>query len=101
MSTQLNLLYNGGGQVDLAKLVEFVKNSGGVVIIGDAQLALNNHTKPYSLDYWLRTNGAVNPDTKQATNEWIDTVLLPTGLFERTVALDVNTNRECKAIRLK
>jgi hypothetical protein len=71
------------------------------IIQGQQQCSLENHTKPNSLDYWLRVNHAKGKqDTKQAVNEVIQQ-LVETGKFvveESLVCPD--SGRECKGLRL-
>ena len=80
-------------------LKEIVRNSGREYIIqGQQACTLNGHTKPSSLDYWLR--GLVdNPDTKQGVNEVIDQ-LLTTGDFEEGKFLCPDSGRMCKGIKV-
>ncbi len=83
----------------MKSLVEAVGQLGGTIILGGSQCTLTNHAKPYSLDYWLRTNGAANAGTKQVTRAFVDE-LVETGRFERVRAVDQNTKRYCGALRL-
>ena len=57
-----------------------------------------NHTKPYSLDYWLR-QFAKNPDTKQAVNS-VCVALVATGLFKTSDKPDPVTERWVNALCL-
>lgn len=50
------------------------------IIQGQQNVAFVNHTKPSSLDYWLRAQFAHNRDTKQAENFLID-ALVASGSF--------------------
>ncbi len=70
------------------------------IIQGQQAVAFQNHTKPNSLDYWLRINFARDQDTKQAENFVID-ALIATGHF----ILDRNlrcpdSGRRAKGLRL-
>jgi hypothetical protein len=69
-------------QFDEQDLISYIRKSGRDYIIqGQQKCSLSEHTKPSSLDHWLRLNYATNPDTKQAVNEVIEH-LVATGLFE-------------------
>ena len=89
-----------GGQFDEKALVAHIKASGrNFIIQGQQALSLANHTKPQSLDYWLR-QFASNPDTKQAENSVLDD-LVATGLFRIEHNLDCpDSGRKCKGLRL-
>lgn len=89
-----------GGQFDEKVLVARIKASGRDYIIQGQQTAsCANHTKPQSLDYWLR-QFASNPDTKQAENSVLD-ALVATGLFRIEDQLDCpDSGRQCKGLRL-
>jgi hypothetical protein len=95
----INLPY--GGQFDEYALVEYIKASGrNYIIQGQQSYSYAKHTKPHSLDYWLR-QFAQNPDTKQAENSVLD-ALVSTGKFRQESRLICpDTNRTCKGIRLK
>jgi len=89
-----------GGQFDEQTLIEYIRSTGRDYIVqGQEKCVLENHTKPNSLDYWLR-QFAPNPDTKQADNTVIRH-LVHTGLFK--VADDLlcpDSGRLCKGVRL-
>lgn len=89
-----------GGAFDEMDLVRHIQNSGRQYIIQGQQTATHdNHTKPSSLDYWLRLY-AINPNTKQADNLVIYT-LINTGLFEVVARLQCPDSGEmCKGIQL-
>ena len=91
-----------GARFDPSELVQHIKSSSRDYIIqGQQECVLPEHTKPHSLDYWLRTNFAKTPDTKQATNDVIDQ-LVETGLFEVGQKLHCpDSGRPCKGIKLK
>ena len=97
-------LPHGGprAQVEEMDLVRHIKGSfRDYIIQGQQNCSLADHTKPHSLDYWLRTNYARTPDTKQATNDVIDQ-LVETGLFEIDRKLHCpDSGRLCKGIKLK
>ncbi|MGB2974919.1 MAG: hypothetical protein WBD18_02645 [Phycisphaerae bacterium] len=90
---------NYGGQFDEQTLIEYIRSTGRDYIVqGQQACALAEHTKPNSLDYWLR-QFAQNPDTKQADNTVIRHLVL-TGLFK--VADDLlcpDSGRLCKGVR--
>lgn len=90
-----------GGEFDEMALVAHVREGArGYIIQGQQAVSLANHTKPSSLDYWLRLNGADNQDTKQAENEVLDT-LVNTGLFEIDADLSCpDAGTRCKGLRL-
>ncbi len=68
------------------------------IVIGAVQLSVKK-VKPYSLDYWLRTRYARNPDTKQAVAAVVDG-LIETGLFARAKIEDPQTSAKVEAIAL-
>ena len=69
-----------GGQFDERELVEYIRATPrNYIIQGQQRAAKANHTKPHSLDYWLR-QFAHNPDTKQAEASIIE-ALVATHLF--------------------
>ena len=94
----INLPY--GGAFDEHDLVAHVRASGRDYIIqGQQAVSFDEHTKPQSLDYWLRQFGN-NPNTKQAENSVLD-ALVATGLFE--VIFDLvcpDSGKRCKGLRL-
>ena len=89
-----------GGQFDEHALIEHIRATGRDYIVqGQQAYSLANHTKPNSLDYWLR-QFASNSNTKQADNTVIRH-LVHTGLFK--VADDLlcpDSGRLCKGVRL-
>lgn len=99
----IKLRYGGpGAQFDEMDLVRYIKGSFREYIIQAQQnCSLAKNTKPHSLDYWLRTNYARTPDTKQATNDVIGQ-LVETGHFEVGRKLHCpDSGRLCKGIKLK
>jgi len=81
-------------------LIEHIRRSGrNFIIQGQQACSLADHTKPHSLDYWLRTKFAQNPDIKQAVNEVIEQ-LVATGSFVEGRFLCPDTGRRCKGIQL-
>lgn len=82
MGTFIELRYGGeGAGFDTDDLLSHMRSRGiSYIIQGQQACTLAKHTKPSSLDVWLRTNYANNPDTKQADNKVIAS-LVQTGLF--------------------
>ena len=98
----IKLPYGGpGAQFDEEDLVEHLRtNFRDYIIQGQQNCSLLNHTKPNSLDYWLRVNYAHEPDTKQAVNEVVDQ-LTATGQFEIAYGLSCpDSGRWCKGLRI-
>ncbi len=89
-----------GGRFNELDLVAYIKASNRKHIIqGQQAVSLKDHTKPNSLDHWLRQFG-LNQDTKQAENSVIDD-LVATGLFRRASALPCpDSGRLCKGLIL-
>ena len=89
-----------GGRFDEYDLLHHIRESGRDYIIqGQQAVRRANHTKPHSLDCWLRPIGH-NPDTKQAENSVLD-ALVATGLF--VIASDLlcpDSGTRCKGLRL-
>ena len=91
-----------GTPFDEAVLVAHIRASGRDYIIqGQQANSFANHTKPHSLDYWLRQNYATNRDTKQAENSVL-AALAATGLFIIVARLPCpdKIGSRCKGIRL-
>ena len=83
-------------------LISHIMTAGRDYIIqGQQNCSLAEHTKPNSLDYWLRVNYATNADTKQAVNEVVEQ-LVATGLFEEKDNLRCpDSGNGCKGLKLK
>jgi hypothetical protein len=82
------------------ELVAHLRNSRQEYIIqGQQNCALFEHTKPQSLDVWLRNGYAAHKDRKQAVNEVVD-ALVDTGLFEIAYLPCPDSGRWCKALML-
>lgn len=88
------------GSFDEKKLVAYITScKRNYIVQGQQACTLKNHTKPKSLDYWLR-QFAENPDTKQAENSILDD-LVNTGLFViATGLLCPDSGRRVKGLRL-
>jgi hypothetical protein len=102
-STMIPLPYGGkNAQFDEQDLISYISKSGrGYIIQGQQKCTLSKHTKPNSLDYWLRVNYAANPNTKQAVNEVMEQ-LVRTGLFEEKDNLICpDSGYLCKGLGLK
>lgn len=90
-----------GGHFDEELLMQHLRDTGRDFIIqGQQACSLAAHTKPRSLDYWLRKHVAPNQDTKQADNEVL-TALANTGHFsiEEDLACP-DSGFPCKGLRL-
>jgi hypothetical protein len=69
------------------------------IIQGQQNCAFIDHTKPHSLDYWLRDGYTDRKNSKQATNEVVDD-LIDTGTFEIAYLPCPDSGRWCKALML-
>lgn len=85
----------------VSRLIRHLITTGcDYIVQGQQHVALNNHTKPSSLDHWIRTNVANNQDTAQATNNVV-AQLCNTGLFAPVPNLVCpDSNQQCQGIRL-
>ena len=102
MDTFIELPHGGpGAGVHVSELVSHIRGTGRDYIIqGQQKCTLDDHTKPQSLDVWLRTRFTTRRDTKQADNALVE-ALVATGLFELVRALRCpETGRLCKGLRL-
>jgi len=101
MDGWVSLPYGGrGAGFHVRDLVAHIKASGRDYIIeGAQQVSLADHTKPHSLDYWLRTNATRRSDTKQMVRRVVDD-LVATGLFRETKRTCPDSGRRCKALAL-
>ncbi|MDO9579032.1 MAG: hypothetical protein Q7J06_00445, partial [Bacteroidales bacterium] len=69
-----------GGKFNERDLIKHIRGSKRDYIIqGQQNVSFSKHTKPNSLDYWLRQFG-LNQNTTQAVNSVIND-LVATGLF--------------------
>lgn len=99
--TFIELPHGGSGAGFLASdLVAQIERSGRDYIIqGQQHCKLENHTKPDSLDVWLRTRFTSRHDTAQGVNQVVD-ALVATGRFEAVERLTCpDTGRFCKGLR--
>jgi hypothetical protein len=87
-----------GGQFNVYDLIKHIRASNRHYIIQGQQVAsLADHTKPQSLDYWLRQFG-LNENTKQAENSVV-VDLVATELFRKDSNLICpDTGRRCKGL---
>jgi len=102
MDTFIKLPYGGpGAGFRVSQLISHIRSTSRDYIIQAQQnLTLAKHTKPQSLDVWLRTNFASNPHTKQAVNAVVD-ALVATGQFELVRRLHCpESGRLVKGVRL-
>ncbi len=102
MEGMINLPHGGKDSCFNANdLVAYIKDSlRGYIIQGQQNHSLENHTKPRSLDYWLRVNYTDNKDSKQAVKPVID-ALVKTGKFVEVKKLQCpDTGNLCKGVRL-
>ena len=90
----------GDSMFDSDDLIDHIRKTGRDYIIqGQIACTRANHTKPSSLDVWLRDRYARNSDTKQAVNDVID-ALVYTGDFEEGRFVCPDNGRVCKGIRI-
>ena len=90
-----------GGEIDVLALIAYINGTGrNYIIQGQQNSTRANHTKPDSLDFWIRSHGADKEDTKQADKAVLD-ALLKTNLFVIDDALICPTSgKRCKGLRL-
>ena len=101
MDTFIELPYGGPGVgFYVSELVNHIRSTGRDYIIqGQQNCTLENHTKPHSLDVWLRKRFTNRKDTKQAVNQVIQ-ALIATGRFEIVYLPCPDSGRRCKGLRL-
>ena len=101
MATWIRLPHGGSDSGFYAEvLVAHIASSGRDYIIqGQQNCILAEHSKPHSLDLWLRQNYTHLKDTKQATNEVID-ALLATEMFQERDLICPDSGRLCKGVKL-
>ena len=101
MDTMIELPFGGpGASFDAHVLRKHILDTGRMHIIqGQQNCSLKSHTKPNSLDVWLRKNFAQNSDTKQATNEVIEQ-LVKTEVFCEGKFKCPDSGRTCKGIEV-
>jgi hypothetical protein len=101
MDTSIELPY-GGSEAGfyVSELIDHIRSTGRDYIIqGQQNCTLENHTKPHSLDVWLREGFTNRKDTKQAVNQVVE-ALIATGRFEIARLPCPDSGRLCKGLRL-
>lgn len=88
-----------GGSFGVEALASKISELGGAMVLGAVKASLKEHTKPNSLDYWVRTNGAFHKDQMQAETRLIDQ-LIATGRFDRIHMSCPSTGQRCMGLRL-
>lgn len=87
-----------GGDVLVKAILEHLLK--GSIVIGQQKVSVVKHSKPGSLDYWLRKFGTP-PNTKQADTKFVEDLLMMNKRFiQRTKIINPNTGRSCKGIEL-
>jgi len=95
----INLPY-GNNMFNSEDLKEYILTTGrNFIIQGQQNCRREDHTKPNSLDCWLRDHYAQNPDTKQAVNAVIN-ALVNTGDFEEGRFICPDSGKRVKGIRI-
>ena len=90
----------GDNTFDSDDLKAHIKSTGRYYIIqGQTACSRAEHPKPKSLDCWLRDNYARKPDTKQAVNVVIKS-LLETGDFKEGKYKCPDSGKKCKGIEV-
>ena len=99
MNTTVHPQY--GTRFDARDLVDHIRKSGSTYIIqGQQKCALAAHSKPNSLDVWMRNIGDLQArDTKQADNDVIQQ-LVGTGLFREGRFRCPDSGRKAKGIEI-
>jgi hypothetical protein len=96
---EINLPY-GNNVFDSKDLKNYIRETRRKFIIqGQVNCRRAKHPKPNSLDCWLRDNYAQSPDTKQAVNEIIQS-LVNTGDFVEGRFHCPDSGRRCKGIQI-
>ena len=95
----INLPYgnNSFNSDDLKRRIQQMRKH--YIIQGQTNCSRAEHTKPNSLDCWLRDNYAQKPDTKQAVNKVIKD-LVNTGEFEEGNFICPISRIKCKGIKI-
>ncbi|MBE9610855.1 hypothetical protein [Chitinilyticum piscinae] len=96
--SRISFIYSSG-DFDINELVAWVKGSGRTyVIIGGDNTTFDTHSKPGSLDYWLRSKSS-SKDVRQSCAELIAKIV-DTGLFVEAQDICPETERLCNSLRL-
>ena len=99
---QFVALPHGGSDAGfhVSELVAHMRESDlGYIIQGQQNCAFEYHTKPHSLDFWLRAGFSDYKNAKQATNAVIDD-LVDSGVFAIAYLPCPDSGRWCKALML-
>jgi len=99
----ISLPYGGkGAGFDAQDLVKHIAESGRDYIIqGQQKLSFSAHTKPHSLDYWLREGHPSKEDMKLADNAVVEQLEKKTDLFVVDYGLTCpDSGQKCKGLRL-
>ena len=101
MDTFIRLPYGGkGAGFYVSQLVAHIRSTGRDYIIqGQQKCVLKRHTKPHSLDMWLRKGFTNRQDTKQADNQVVQALVL-TGLFTEGIFICPDSGNLGKGIKL-
>ncbi len=101
MNQLIKLPHGGpGAGFPVADLIAHIRSTERDYIIqGQQNCTLESHSKPHSLDVWLRKQFTSHKDTKQAVNQ-VARALVATGLFEVAYLPCPDSRRVCKALRL-
>jgi len=92
----------GNAQFALIDLINRINNSPiNYITMGGQNTSLDNHSKPNSLDFWLRDNYVADyrRNIRQTCIQLTNT-LVATGHFEVDRLPCVDTGRMCVALRL-
>jgi len=96
------LPYANNKEIDVSILAKHIQESDyNYIIQGQKNVNYNKHTKPSSLDYWLRGKSISYKNTKQATNDVLKQ-LEDTDIFiikHKLICPD--SGRKCKGLILK
>ncbi|MFZ5452752.1 MAG: hypothetical protein ACOZF2_12925 [Thermodesulfobacteriota bacterium] len=93
-------LPHGNASFDSDDLKGYIRATGrNYIIQGQQNCSRKNHTKPQSLDCWLKGNCTQYSDTKQAVNEVIYG-LINTGEFREGRYICPDTGRWAKGIQI-
>lgn len=95
----INLPY-GNGSFESDELKEYIINTErNYIIQGQQNCNRKNHSKPNSLDCWIRDNYTEYIDTKQAVNK-VMMDLINTGEFKEGKFICPDSGRKCKGIEI-
>jgi hypothetical protein len=101
MDTFIKLPLGGkGAGFYVSQLIAHIRSTGRDYIIqGQQHVILKKHTKPQSLDVWLRQNFTNREDVAQAVNKVIEDLVL-TRLFTEEKFICPDSDKSCKGIKL-